>query len=72
MGVQVALRAPRCKWPPEGAEARFSAEGAEERAQGLARLRVAMTRARDPLFLNPSSSPIVEPPRAGNLLEWLV
>jgi hypothetical protein len=57
---------------PEGGHARFSAEGAEERAQGLARLFVAMMRARDLLFLTASVSPIVELQRAEKLLEWRV
>lgn len=47
-------------------------ERAEERAQGLSRLFVAMTRARDLLFLTASGSPIVELQRAEQLLEWRV
>jgi superfamily I DNA/RNA helicase len=47
-------------------------ERAEERAQGLSRLFVAMTRARDLLFLTASGPPIVELQRAEKLLEWRV
>lgn len=47
-------------------------ERAEERAQGLARLFVAMTRARDLLFLTSSGDPIIELQKAESLLEWRV
>lgn len=57
---------------PDGADAQLGAEGVDELAQCLAQLFVAMTRARDPLFVAPSSSPIVDPQRAENVLEWLV
>lgn len=57
---------------PEGADAQLSTEGAEELAQCFARLSVAMTHARDLLSFAPSSTPIVDPQRAENVLEWLV
>lgn len=47
-------------------------ERAEDRAQGLSRLFVAMTRARDLLFLTATGPPIVELQRAEKLLEWRV
>lgn len=60
------------RFPRKRPQGQTDEERAEERAQGLARLFVAMTRARDLLFLTASGSPIVELQRAEKLLEWRV